>query len=134
MAEEETDSSTTVTPDLTEVYETFRKEVGHYPHSIQQLFAYCKQKNYPYKFVDCNKFWPRRPNPETKPQNKAINADEYKDPQQNDSNKDNENKPNDKSNEKANDNADTGGDANADANADADDANANDENEEDANQ
>jgi len=59
------------TVSMDEIYENFKKELGHYPHTVQQLLSYSKQKNYPYKFVDYNKFWPQRPNPEIKPKNKA---------------------------------------------------------------
>jgi len=63
---------------MNEIYENFKKELGHYPHTVQQLLSYSKQKNYPYKFVDYNKFWPQRPNPEIKPKIKPVNSNDYK--------------------------------------------------------
>jgi len=66
------------TVSMNEIYESFRKELGHYPHTVQQLLSYSKQKNHPYKFVDYNKFWPSRPNPEIKPKPKPVNSNDYK--------------------------------------------------------
>eukprot|EP01083_Nonionella_stella_P009094 26349_1 len=65
---------------LDEVQNKFAEEVGHKPHSVQQMLAYCKQNNIPHKFRDINKWWPSRPEPELKPVQKAVNADDYKDP------------------------------------------------------
>merc|ERR1712154_187276 len=65
---------------LDQVQNEFKASVGHKPHSVQQMLAYCKQNNIPWKFRDINKWWPTRPEPEEKPKQKAINADEYKDP------------------------------------------------------
>jgi len=63
---------------LDQVYVEFKDKIGHYPHDIKQLLAYCKNNNYPYKFVQIKDFWPKRPNPEAKPKPKAVNADQYK--------------------------------------------------------
>jgi len=121
---EETQTSSNA-PELPDVYENFKKEIGHYPHSVQQFFAYVKQKNHPYKFVDCNKFWPQRPNPAAKPQGKPINSDDYKDVNDKDKQQNEEQNKNDatdanKDNNAANnDNTGNSGDADADADANA---------------
>eukprot|EP01083_Nonionella_stella_P171115 583754_1 len=57
---------------LDEVQNKFAEEVGHKPHSVQQMLAYCKQNNIPHKFRDINKWWPSRPEPELKPVQKAV--------------------------------------------------------------
>eukprot|EP01083_Nonionella_stella_P154250 496775_1 len=66
---------------LDEVQNKFAEKVGHKPHSVQKKLAYSKQNNIPHKFRDINKWWPTRPEPEAKPVQKAVNADDYKDPQ-----------------------------------------------------
>merc|ERR1712083_27478 len=67
-------------PTLDDVQNDFFAEVGHKPHTVKQLLAYCKQQGTGHKFKDINQWWPNRPEPEEKPQQKAINADDYKDP------------------------------------------------------
>merc|ERR1719410_1837640 len=73
MSEEELKS-------LDDIQNEFYAEVGHKPHTVKQLLAYCKQKETGHKFKDINGWWPNRPEPEEKPQQKAVNADDYKDP------------------------------------------------------
>jgi len=65
---------------LDDVQVEFKTEVGHLPHSVKQLLAFCRQKKYPHKFKDINGWWPNRPSPEEKPVEKAVNADDYRDP------------------------------------------------------
>merc|ERR1719361_1684156 len=65
---------------LDDIQNDFYAEVGHKPHTVKQLLAYCKQKETGHKFKDINQWWPNRPEPEEKPQQKAVNADDYKDP------------------------------------------------------
>jgi len=66
------------TKSLDDISKEFKDAVGHYPHDVKQVLAYCKQKNYPYKFAEINKWWPGRENKESKQQAKPVNADEYK--------------------------------------------------------
>ena len=65
---------------LDDIQNDFKAKVGHKPHTVQQMLAYCKQNNYPHKFRDINQWWPTRPEPEEKPAQKAVNADDYRDP------------------------------------------------------
>eukprot|EP00483_Globobulimina_turgida_P003824 UN03832 len=67
-------------PSLDDVQNQFHAKVGNKPHSVQQMLAFCKQNDIPLKFSDINKWWPTRPEPEEKPFEQAINADDYKDP------------------------------------------------------
>jgi len=57
---------------MSDIYENFKKELGNYPHTVQQLLSYSKQKNFPYKFVDYNKFWPARPKSWNQTENKNL--------------------------------------------------------------
>jgi len=66
-------------PSLDDVQNEFFTEVGHKPHTVKQLLAYCKQHDTGHKFKDINQWWPNRPEPEEKPQEAAVNADDYKD-------------------------------------------------------
>jgi len=66
-------------PSLDDVQNEFFTEVGHKPHTVKQLLAYCKQHGTGHKFKDINQWWPNRPEPEEKPQEAAVNADDYKD-------------------------------------------------------
>ena len=58
---------------LDDVQEEFFQEVGHKPHSVRQLLAFCQQKSTGHKFKDINKWWPTRPEPEEKPLQEPIN-------------------------------------------------------------
>ena len=62
---------------LDQIQEDFYKEVGHRPHSVKQMLAYCQQKGTGKKFKDVKEWWPTRPNPEDKPKQEAINANDY---------------------------------------------------------
>jgi len=77
MSDEESEEEEEVIT-LDEVQRNFHKQVGHKPHSVQQLLAFCKQNNYPHKFKDINQWWPTRPDPAEKPKQQAINADDYR--------------------------------------------------------
>ena len=63
---------------LDDIQIAFRNQIGHNPHTVKQLLTFVKQQQYPYKFKDIKAWWPSRPNPEEKPVEKAVNADEYK--------------------------------------------------------
>ena len=101
-SEEESEEEETMS--LDDIQNEFKAKVGHKPHSIQQMLAFCKQNNYPQKFRDINTWWPTRPEPEEKPKQKAINADDYKDPNDKGGNDDDED--NDEEEEDDDDNKD----------------------------
>eukprot|EP01084_Bolivina_argentea_P097049 174463_1 len=63
---------------LNDVQNQFKLKVGHRPHSTQQLLSFCNQHNIGWKFKDIKEWWPTRPEPEEKPQQAPINADDYK--------------------------------------------------------
>merc|ERR1719192_128824 len=114
-SESEEESEEEEIPTLDDVQNQFKAKVGNKPHSVQQMLAYCKQNNIPWKFRDINKWWPTRPEPEEKPKQKAINADEYKDPNaavaasdddnDNDSNNDDDNEQKEEASEAPKDDA-----------------------------
>eukprot|EP00485_Elphidium_margaritaceum_P010822 CAMPEP_0202688720 /NCGR_PEP_ID=MMETSP1385-20130828/4179_1 /ASSEMBLY_ACC=CAM_ASM_000861 /TAXON_ID=933848 /ORGANISM="Elphidium margaritaceum" /LENGTH=164 /DNA_ID=CAMNT_0049343749 /DNA_START=150 /DNA_END=644 /DNA_ORIENTATION=+ len=143
---------------LTDIQNEFAQQVGHKPHTVQQFLAFVKQNGHPFKFKDINAWWPTRPEPEEKPKQKAINADEYKDgtapnddddatqndaandePQNNDDGdgdgdgadkaENNEEAANDAGDDAAAENADAGGDA-AEAEAEEEDEEEEEEEEE----
>merc|ERR1711933_124796 len=59
----------------------FYAKMKHRPHNYKQILAYCQQNKTGHKFKDVKQWWPNRPDPEEKPAEKAVNADEYnKDP------------------------------------------------------
>jgi len=72
-------SDTEQAKSLDDISREFNQTVGHFPHTVQQLLSYCKQKSYPYKFTEINKWWPSREMKEEKKKIKPVNADEYKD-------------------------------------------------------
>jgi len=80
MSDSEEEESEEEVKSLDDIQNEFYAEVGHKPHTVKQLLAYCKQKETGHKFKDINQWWPNRPEPEEKPQQKAVNADDYKDP------------------------------------------------------
>eukprot|EP01083_Nonionella_stella_P122385 368190_1 len=116
---------------LDAVQNEFKAKVGNKPHSVQQMLAFCKQNNIPWKFRDINQWWPTRPEPEERPAQIAVNADDYKADNENgndndnsdDENSDNENDNND-NNENGNDN-DNSDDENSDNENDNNDNNEN---------
>ncbi|ETO19381.1 hypothetical protein RFI_17851 [Reticulomyxa filosa] len=75
---EETEQASGDTKSLDDISREFKEKIGHYPHDVKQVLAYCKQQNYPYKFAEINKWWPGRENKEDKKIGKRVNADEYK--------------------------------------------------------
>jgi len=80
MTDSEEEDSEPEIPSLDDVQNEFYAEVGHKPHTVKQLLAYCKQHETGHKFKDINQWWPNRPEPEEKPAAVAVNADDYKDP------------------------------------------------------
>eukprot|EP01084_Bolivina_argentea_P096151 172863_1 len=86
---------------LDAVQNEFKAKVGNKPHSVQQMLAFCKQNNIPWKFRDINQWWPTRPEPEERPAQIAVNADDYKADNENgndNDNSDDENSDNDNDN------------------------------------
>ena len=55
----------------------FKEDVGHVPHTMEQMLVYCKQKELPYKFSEVKCWWPQRSNPTKKPKQSAMNAADY---------------------------------------------------------
>eukprot|EP01083_Nonionella_stella_P237006 831853_1 len=49
---------------LNEIQSKFTKDVGHKPHTIKQILAYCNQNKIPVKYRDINEWWPTRPDPQ----------------------------------------------------------------------
>mmetsp|Transcript_43792 Transcript_43792/g.39012 ORF Transcript_43792/g.39012 Transcript_43792/m.39012 type:complete len:133 (-) Transcript_43792:17-415(-) len=86
-SDEESEEEETMS--LDDIQNEFKAKVGNAPHSVQQMLAFCKQNKYPQKFKDINQWWPNRPDPEEKPKQKAVNADDYKDPNAQGGNDDN---------------------------------------------
>ena len=80
MSSDEESEEQEETMSLDDIQNEFKQKVGHKPHSVQQMLAFCEQNKYPQKFKDINQWWPTRPEPEEKPSQKAVNADDYKDP------------------------------------------------------
>ena len=79
--EEGSEASEPEMQSLDDVQEAFYEKMKHRPHSVKQLLAYCQQNKTGHKWRDINQWWPNRPDPEEKPVEKAVNADEYnKDP------------------------------------------------------
>jgi len=78
MSDSEEEESEPEIPSLDDVQNEFFAEVGHKPHTVKQLLAYCKQHETGHKFKDINQWWPNRPEPEEKPVEAAVNADDYK--------------------------------------------------------
>eukprot|EP01083_Nonionella_stella_P166873 559291_1 len=90
---------------LDAVQNEFKAKVGNKPHSVQQMLAFCKQNNIPWKFRDINQWWPTRPEPEERPAQIAVNADDYKADNENgndNDNSDDENSDNDNDNNENN--------------------------------
>merc|ERR1712157_300722 len=66
---------------LDDIQNDFYEKMKHRPHSVKQMLAFCQQNQTGHKWRDINQWWPNRPEPESKPVEKAVNADEYnKDP------------------------------------------------------
>ena len=65
-------------PSLDDISIEFNKKVGHFPHSVKQLLAFCKQNEYPYKFSQINSYWPNRTQKVDKPDEVPINASDFK--------------------------------------------------------
>merc|ERR1712129_574730 len=75
----------------------FYAAMKHRPHSVKQMLAYCRQNTTGHKWRDINQWWPSRPDPEVKPMEKAVNADEYnKDANAQDNDSDDDNDESDK--------------------------------------
>merc|ERR1712129_595695 len=85
----------------------FYAAMKHRPHSVKQMLAYRRQNTTGHKWRDINQWWPSRPDPEVKPMEKAVNADEYNkdaNAQDNDSDDDDDNDESDKEEENENTN------------------------------
>jgi len=108
MSDSEEEESEEEVKSLDDIQNEFYAEVGHKPHTVKQLLAYCKQKETGHKFKDINQWWPNRPEPEEKPQQKAVNADDYKDPNEQPAaaNDDDDDDDDEEDDEKENDDAD----------------------------
>merc|ERR1711870_154675 len=117
---------------LDDIQNDFYAEVGHKPHTVKQLLAYCKQKNTGHKFKDINGWWPNRPEPEEKPQQKAVNADDYKEPNEAAAadNGDDNDDDDEEDDEKENGDADAANDDDGDNDGDEEDAEEEEEEEE----
>ena len=59
---------------LDDIQQEFSRKIGHKPHTVKQLLNFCNQNDYGYNFRAINKWWPTRPEPEEKPLQQAVNA------------------------------------------------------------
>ena len=63
---------------LNHIQHDFNIEIGHAPHSVKQMFNFCKQKGYKWKYSEINSWFPTRPDPQSKPKEKPVNLGVYK--------------------------------------------------------
>eukprot|EP01084_Bolivina_argentea_P108815 194493_1 len=63
---------------LDDIQLDYISKVGHVPYSISQMVNFCKQESHYWKYRDIKMWWPTRPDPQSKPEEKPINVGEYK--------------------------------------------------------